>query len=74
MRRREFILLLGGVAMSSLSARAQPHGVRRIGVLIGYAETDSEVRIHIAAFLDGLRKLGWTEGRNILIDTTLGNT
>jgi putative ABC transport system substrate-binding protein len=70
MRRREFILLLGGVAMSSLSARAQqPHGVRRIGVLIGYAETDSEVRIHIAAFLDGLRKLGWTEGRNILIDT-----
>ena len=58
------------MATSSLSARAeQPHGVRRIGVLIGYAETDSEVRIHIAAFLDGLRKLGWTEGRNILIDT-----
>ena len=70
LRRREFILLLGGVAASSLSARAQlPHGVRRIGVLIGYAETDSEVQIHIAAFRDGLGKLGWTEGRNILIDT-----
>jgi putative ABC transport system substrate-binding protein len=32
----------------------QPERVRRIGVLIGYAETDSEVQIHIAAFRDGL--------------------
>jgi putative ABC transport system substrate-binding protein len=43
--------------------------VRRIGVLLGYAETDAEVQSQIAAFHDGLRKLGWTEGRNIRIDT-----
>jgi hypothetical protein len=61
MSRREFILLLGGVAASSLSARAQ---LRRIGVLIGYAETDSEVQIHIAAFLD--ERSDYIRGRTLL--------
>ena len=61
MSRREFILLLGGVAASSLSARAQ---LRRIGVLIGYAETDSEVQIHIAAFLD--EHSDYIRGRTLL--------
>ena len=70
MRRRDFILAGGATVMWPLTAHAQqPERVRRIGVLIGYAETDSEVQIHIAAFRDGLGKLGWTEGRNILIDT-----
>ena len=70
MRRREFILLLGGVATTSPCAWAQqPDRARRIGVLIGYTESDSEIQTQIAAFRDGLRKLGWMEGRNIRIDT-----
>jgi putative ABC transport system substrate-binding protein len=71
MRRREFVTVLGGaVAASALAARAQqPDRVRRIGMLIGYAETDAEIQTQIAAFRDGLRKLGWTENRNIRIDT-----
>jgi putative ABC transport system substrate-binding protein len=70
MRRRDFILAGGATVMWPLTTHAQqPERVRRIGVLIGYAETDSEVQTHIAAFRDGLGKLGWTEGRNILIDT-----
>jgi putative tryptophan/tyrosine transport system substrate-binding protein len=70
-RRREFITLLGGAAAAwSLAAGAQqPDRVRQIGVLIGYDETDVEMQIQFAAFRDGLRKLGWTEGGNIRIDT-----
>jgi hypothetical protein len=43
--------------------------VRRIGVLMGYPESDSEAQTKIAAFRDGLQKLGWTEGRNTRIET-----
>jgi ABC-type uncharacterized transport system substrate-binding protein len=42
--------------------------VRRIGVLMAYAESDSEAQAWIAAFREGLQKLGWTEGRNISLD------
>ena len=68
-RRREFIVLIGGAAAWPLAARAQQSDrVRRIGVLMGYAENDSEAQAQIAAFRDGLQKLGWTEGRNTRID------
>jgi putative tryptophan/tyrosine transport system substrate-binding protein len=70
MRRREFITLLGGAAVAwPLYARAQqPERMRRIGVLMGYAESGSSGQALIAAFRDGLQKLGWTEGRNTRID------
>jgi putative ABC transport system substrate-binding protein len=69
-RRREFITLLGGAATSwPLTARAQqPDRMRRIGVLMGYAENDSEAQAWVAAFREGLQKLGWREGRNIRMD------
>src|SRR6266478_3723006 len=71
MRRRELITLLGGAVVSwPLAARAQqPDRVRRIGVLMGFAENDSQAQAMIAAFREGLQKLGWTEGRNTRIDT-----
>ena len=43
--------------------------MRRIGVLMGYAESDREGQANVAAFRGGLQKLGWTEGRNIRLDT-----
>src|SRR6516162_5433570 len=70
MIRREFITLLGGVAAWPLVTHAQqPERVRRIGVLMAYAESDPEARAWVAAFREELLKLGWAEGRNIRIDT-----
>jgi putative ABC transport system substrate-binding protein len=65
-RRREFITLLGGAAAWPLAARAQQgERVRRIGVRMGYAESNSDARAKVAAFQEGLQNLGWVEGRNI---------
>jgi putative tryptophan/tyrosine transport system substrate-binding protein len=69
MRRREFISLLGGVAAWPLAAHAQQaQRMRRIGVLIGFAETDPDVKSWFAAFRGALAKLGWTEGSNFQIE------
>ena len=71
MQRREFITLLGGAAVAlPLAARAQQADrVRRIGVLIGYAEDDPETKVRLAAFRQRLEKRGWSEGRNVQIET-----
>ena len=70
MRRRDFLGVLGGAAAWPLAARAQqPDRVRRIGVLMPLAADDAEGQARIAAFLDGLQQLGWTDGRNVRIDT-----
>src|SRR5215475_2758784 len=70
-KRREFMTLLGGAAAAWPRATwaQQSDRVRRIGVLMGYAESDLEVQSHIAAFRERLQKLGWTEGRNTHVDT-----
>jgi len=68
--RRQFIALLGGAAAWPLTARAQqPERVRRIGVFMPLAADDPIGQARIAALREGLEKLGWTEGRNIRIDT-----
>jgi len=68
--RREFITLLGGAAATwQIAARAQQPGpMRRIGVLMSNAETDSEAVARVRALEQGLQKLGLTKGRNIVID------
>jgi putative ABC transport system substrate-binding protein len=70
MRRREFIALLGGaIATWPLAARAQRGDrVRRIAVLMTNAEDDPEGWTRAAAFRQGLRELGWTEGQNLRIN------
>jgi len=71
MRRRKFITLVGGAAAAwPLGARTQqPERMRLIGVLMGTSESDPEERARLAAFLDRLQQLGWTNGRNVRIDT-----
>jgi putative ABC transport system substrate-binding protein len=67
-RRREFIAALGGAAAWPMVARAQqPERIRRIGVLQAGIESDPVSQARVSAFVDGLRKFGWTEGTNVLI-------
>jgi ABC-type uncharacterized transport system substrate-binding protein len=70
LKRRDFISLLGGAAAAwPLAVRAQqPTQMRRIGVLMYPAADDPEGQARIAAFLDALQQLGWTDGRNVRID------
>src|SRR6476620_6803299 len=57
-------------AAQPVAVRAQQaERMRQIGVLMGYAESDSDARAWYTAFREALQKLGWTEGRNIQIDT-----
>ena len=64
-RRREFMILLGGAAAWPLAARAQqPDRVRRVGVLMGIAD-DPEGQARVMVFKQALHALGWIEGRNV---------
>jgi ABC-type uncharacterized transport system substrate-binding protein len=68
-RRREFISFLIGVGTWPRMALAQRRDlIRRLGVLIALADSDPVADAYIAAFREGLQKLGWTEGRNVRID------
>ena len=69
MRRREFLTLASGAAaFAPLAARAQNGRVRRIGVLIPLSANDPGGQAELAAFLQVLKQLGWTDGRNVHID------
>src|SRR6516225_922590 len=69
LRRREFIAGLGGAAAWPVVARAQQGDrVRRISVMMALDETDSEGKALLAAFVNGLSELGWTDGRNVRMD------
>ena len=72
-RRREFIVTLGGAAVCPFTAKAQqPERMRRIGVLSTFTPDDQEGQVRIAAFLQALQPFGWTVGRNLRIDYRWG--
>ena len=70
MRRREFITLVGTAVAWPVVARGQ----QRIGVLMPFAKDNPDGQALIAAFLQGLQKLGWTEGRNLQIEYRWGTS
>jgi putative ABC transport system substrate-binding protein len=74
MRRREFITLVCGAAITwALAARAQQvEPMRRVGVLMTLSEDDPEGRERMEAFLQSLQQLGWSDGRNVKIDYRWG--
>jgi putative ABC transport system substrate-binding protein len=69
LKRREFITLLGGAVAWPVAARAQQaERMRRVGVLMGRGESDTEGQARIAAFREQFQRLGWIEGRNVQIE------
>ena len=70
MNRRKAITMLGGAAAAwPLTARAQqPERMRRVAMLIPFAETDAGMQLRVHAFREELRKLGWMEGGNLELD------
>jgi putative ABC transport system substrate-binding protein len=74
MKRRELITLLGSAAAAwPLAARAQQTDrMRRIGAFTDLAADDSVTKARLAAFRRELERLGWSEGRNVLIDYRFG--
>src|SRR5262249_42169975 len=74
LRRREFIMLLGGTAAWPLAASAQQGDrVRRIGVLMPQDENDPEPTSRYSAFTQAVADLGWTDGRNVRMDVRWGD-
>src|SRR5262245_45159159 len=72
-RRRGFITGLGGAALPAVARAQQGERLRRVGVLVAQsAENDRAMQANIAAFRDGMAKLGWVEQRNLRIELRFG--
>jgi putative ABC transport system substrate-binding protein len=68
MRRRDFMLAVGGAAAFPLAARAQGERIRRVAVLFPLAADDPEQMTRRDGFQQTLERLGWSDGRNVKID------
>src|SRR5262249_16732251 len=73
MKRRDFIALLGGAAAWPLAARAQQaERLRKVGVLVPAAAGTPHWQAYVAAFREGLQKLGWVDGRHLDLEEPSG--
>jgi putative ABC transport system substrate-binding protein len=68
MKRRELITLVGAAVAAPTVARAQHRGgAKTVGILIGSADDNPQMRLRVAAFLQEFQRLGWTDGSNIIV-------
>src|SRR3954451_5076359 len=76
MRRRQFLRGIGSAAVAwPLLARAQqPDRIRVIGMLVAGTADDPEHQSRVEAFRQALKRLGWTEGRNVRFDIRWATT
>ena len=70
MKRRDFIALIGGAAVTwPLAARTQQTArVRTIGFLLPGGSRTTVMRAQLEAFRQGLKQYGWIEGQNISVE------
>jgi putative ABC transport system substrate-binding protein len=76
MKRREFLGVLGGAAVAwpRAATAQQPEKMRTIGMLVAGTADRPEHQARVAAFQQGLERLGWTDGRNVRIDIRWATT
>src|SRR5215204_6448811 len=71
MRRRKFILALGAALLNGgmvVPVSAQTTKIARVGILSG-ASLSTPANAHFReAFIESLRKLGWEEGKNLIVE------
>jgi putative ABC transport system substrate-binding protein len=73
MKRRDLLLLAGGLAASqALEVRAQSPGTRRLGIIMAVGKQAPEYSAARAAFREDLERLGWREGDNLIVDERWG--
>src|SRR5262245_7900330 len=74
MQRRRLVTVMAGLAAGRpIAALAQSaERPRRVGVLMNLASDDAEGQTRLKAFVDGLQKQGWTDGRNLVVQTCWG--
>src|SRR5262245_56265260 len=74
MRRRDFVgAIAGSAVLRPLGAAAQQsEQIRRVGVLMNLAADDPQGKVRLDTFLEALKKQGWTDGRNVLINVCWG--
>ncbi len=73
MRRREFLSIFGGAALASRPVAALAQGrVRRVGMLMGLGESDSQSQARLAAFRKAMADLNWKEGTNLRLEVRWG--
>ncbi len=67
MRRREFVAALGSIALlpSGLVRAQQREGIRTVGIIMPYPETDTEVQDRVAALRQALQGFGWRASDNL---------
>src|ERR1700736_4633265 len=68
MRRREFLSVLAAAASPIMARAQQTDRVRRLGILMGYAEGDTEAKALLLEFAKALSEFGWIEGRNLGVE------
>jgi len=68
MRRREFLSVLAAAASPIMARAQQTDRVRRLGILMGYAEGDTEAKALLLEFAQALSEFGWIEGRNLGVE------
>lgn len=69
MQRRQFVALFGGlIAALPLSVLATSATIRHIGVLMPLANSDPVAQHALNVFIEGMKNLGWSEGKNVVFE------